>query len=162
MKKLHSILNNKKYLQSVLLSATTILIFVVTRLPHMQTLILLLTGIMLVILISYIYIARQMKRKKTLSFVYLIILTTLLLVFSTGWYVSPFFFLLYLLSISFTFLFPPLVTRTFVLTLSILLLLTIGQVDIWYDLFIVLSILVIIPLYHYLQKEYLLIKEQTK
>lgn len=92
----------------------------------------------------------------------MIAVSILLFVGSTGLFLSPFFFTLYLLSILFGFVFSPAILVVFIVTLVILLSFNIGTVNIVYDFFIVFSLLIIIPLTFYLKKEYLSLKEAAK
>jgi predicted membrane protein len=86
----------------------------------------------------------------------------LLLVASTGWIVSPFFFTLYLLAILLGFTFTPSTSVAFILTLAGLFSFDIGTIDIAYDYLTILSLLTVIPLTFYLRKEYLRLKETEK
>lgn len=95
-------------------------------------------------------------------FVYLLTASVLFLVASTGWFFSPFFFVLYLAAIFLAFIFSPGVLISFVLLLVILFSFNIGEVDLAYDFLIVLSLLTTIPLSLYLRKEYLRLKESEK
>lgn len=95
-------------------------------------------------------------------FVYLLTASVLFLVASTGWFFSPFFFVLYLLAVFMAFIFSPAVLISFVLLLVILFSFNIGEVDLSYDFLVVLSLLVTIPLSLYLRKEYLHLKETEK
>lgn len=86
----------------------------------------------------------------------------LFLVAATGWFVSPFFFLLYLLSLFLGFVFAPRISVAFIITLVVLFSFNIGEIDLAYDFLIVLSLLTVIPLTFYLKKEYLRLKEAEK
>lgn len=95
-------------------------------------------------------------------FVYLLTTTLLFLIAATGWFFSPFFFVLYLLAIFLAFIFPPSASIAFVLLMVVLFSFNIGEVDLAYDFLIVLSLLTTIPLSLYLRKEYLRLKQTEK
>lgn len=92
-------------------------------------------------------------------------LTTLIILFlvgGTGWFLSPFFFLLYLLPIYLGFLYTPTVAFGFLAALLIIFSSSIGEVDISLDILTLLSLLLVIPLLIYLRKKYLILRQTTK
>lgn len=86
----------------------------------------------------------------------------LLWVGTTGWFLSPFFYLLYLLAISLAFLFSTSVAFSFILVIVAILLPTVGEIDPKFDLVTILSLLLTIPLAYFLSKTYLRVKEKEK
>lgn len=142
----------------------TFVIFILTKNP--------LTGpfklqMALVCILSLIIYGSQIKRKglefsSDKNLIYLLTATNLFLVGATGWFFSPFFFSLYLMTILLSFLFSPAVSFGFVGTLIALFSINIGEVDLAYDFLIVLSLLTSIPLSLYLRREYLKLKEGMK
>lgn len=88
--------------------------------------------------------------------------TVLLLVGATGWFFSPFFFLLYLTPLYLGFLFAPVVAFSFLAALLIIFAASVGEVDVAYDVMTLLSLLLVIPLVIYLRKKYLIIRQTTK
>lgn len=78
----------------------------------------------------------------------------LLWVGTTGWFISPFFYLLYLVAISLAFLFNTSVAFSFVLVLVAILLPQISGVRGQVDIVSLLSLLFVIPLSYFLRKEY--------
>lgn len=96
------------------------------------------------------------------NFIYLVTSANLFLVGVTGWFFSPFFFTLYLMTILLSFLFSLSVSFAFVGTLIALFSVNIGEVDLAYDFLIVLSLLTTIPLSWYLRREYLKLKQVRK
>ena len=89
-------------------------------------------------------------------------LTILFLVGGTGWFLSPFFFLLYLVPIYLGFLYTPSVAFGFLGALLIIFSSSVGEVDISFDIFTLLSLLLVIPLLIYLRKKYLILQQTTK
>lgn len=143
---------------------TTLIIFLLTKNPITAPFKLQLTLIVLIILGIYSYLLT--KRGEVLSehkpFLFLLITFVLLLVGSTGWFFSPFFFSLYLLAIFLAFAFSTVASLSFVVTLVTLFSFNIGEVDLAYDFLVVLSLLTVIPISLYIRKEYLRLKEAEK
>jgi glucan phosphoethanolaminetransferase (alkaline phosphatase superfamily) len=92
----------------------------------------------------------------------LLLLTVLYLVATSGWFFSPFFFLLYLASIGISFFYGQAAATIFTFTLVALFSLNIGEVDITYDFLVLLSLLSVLPLNIFLKKYFLSFKEQQK
>ncbi len=86
------------------------------------------------------------------QFIFLLSMTVLLWVGITGWYFSPFFYLLYLLGVLYAFIFSPLVTFVFVTVLSVLFLPNVGSIDVSFDIVTLLSLFSMVPLTYFLQK----------
>ncbi len=86
----------------------------------------------------------------------------LLWVGNTGWVLSPFFYLLYIVGISLAFLFSTSVSFSFVLVLVAILLPNLSEVRSDFDIITVLSLLLIIPLSYFLSDTYLKVKEKEK
>lgn len=86
----------------------------------------------------------------------------LLLVGGTGWFLSPFFFLLYLLPIYLGFLYAPAVAFGFLAALLIIFAFSVGEVDVAFDIMTLLSLLLVIPLVIYLRKKYLILRQTNK
>ena len=154
----------KKALPATQFIASTIAIFIATRSPLTAPYALHLTLVALIGLIVYIFFVKKQGKiiKETKSLVFLITVVLLFLVSATGWFFSPFFFILYLLTILLAFVYYPTVSLSFAVTLVGLFSLNIGEVDLAYDFLIVLSLLSVIPLSFYLKKEYLRLKEAEK
>lgn len=98
----------------------------------------------------------------TNQLVFLLSVTVLMWVGMTGWYFSPFFYLLYLLGVLYAFIFSPLVTFAFAGTLTVLFLPNVGSIDLSFDLITLVSLLSMVPLTLYLQRVYLHLKESEK
>jgi len=136
-------------------------VFFLTKNPVTGSYSLQMTLVILIILCMYLFALRR-KGEAVLHnrrFIYLTTIFILFLVVSTGWFFSPFFFLLYLLGIVLAFIFPVQISTGFIITLVILFSFNIGEVDLAYDFLIVLSLLLTIPLSLFLRKEYLKLKE---
>ncbi|MDQ5900512.1 MAG: hypothetical protein QG600_90 [Patescibacteria group bacterium] len=86
----------------------------------------------------------------------------LLWVGSTGWAVSPFFYMLFIVGISVAFLFSTSASFSFVLVLVAILLPNFEGVRGNFDIVTVLSLLLIIPLSYFLSHAYLKVKEKEK
>ena len=86
----------------------------------------------------------------------------LLVVGITGWFFSPFFSWLYILSIALAFLLDAWAAYSFVLILTAILLPNVGAIDTRFDLMSLFSLLAIIPITHILRKEYLKLRENEK
>jgi len=86
----------------------------------------------------------------------------LLLVGGTAWFLSPFFFLLYLLPIYLGFLYVPSVAFGFLSALLIIFASSVGDVNIAFDIMTLLSLLLVIPLVIYLRKKFLILKQTDK
>lgn len=106
------------------------------------------------------------KRKVSIlgssKFVHLFIALVLFLIGATGWFFSPFFFILYLVGIALSLMYSPVVSVGFVVALVVLFSFNIGEVDLTYDFLIVLSLLSTIPVGLFLRQKYLSLKESSK
>lgn len=148
----------------VIIPFLTILVYSLTKIPLISFLKLHFTLLSFIALIIYGFILKKKMadRIEDRAFVYLLITSILFLVASTGWFFSPFFFVLYLLAVFLAFIFTPGVLISFVLLLTVLFSFNIGEVNLAYDFLVVLSLLTTIPLSLYLRKEYLHLKENEK
>jgi signal transduction histidine kinase len=122
---------------------------------------------LLLVLLVFAFYWFSLSRKKisafgSSKFVYLSIALVLFLVGATGWFFSPFFFILYLLGITLALMYTPAISIGFIVTLVILFSFNIGEVDLTYDFLIVLSLLSTIPVGLFLRREYLKLKESAK
>lgn len=131
----------------------TILVFILTKSPLTSLYSFLLTLISFLILLSYIFLMKKGSKEieKSRDFPYLLSLFILFLVGSTGWFFSPFFFLLYLLSVILAFMVSTTAALAFIATLVGLFTVNIGEVDLVYDLLVIISFLSSIPLIYYLK-----------
>lgn len=152
------------YSPVVIISALTFAIFVLTKNPITEPfkLQMALLSILCVIIYGFMLKKKGSEASSSKSFIYLVTATNLFLVGATGWFFSPFFFTLYLMTIILSFLFSPVVSFAFVGTLIALFSVNIGEVDLAYDFLIVLSLLTAIPLSWYLRREYLKLKQGKK
>ncbi len=84
------------------------------------------------------------------------------LVGATGWFFSPFFFLLYLAPLYLGFLFNPTVSFSFLAGLLLIFSSSIGEVDVAYDILTLISLLLVIPLVIYLRRTYLILRQSHR
>lgn len=147
-----------KYL---VIPAITLVIYILTKnnLTGGFRLHLALVSIIGLLIYSNFLKKKGLSRLADKRFVYLLTTVILLIVASTGWFFSPFFFALYLWAIFLSLLFSPIISLAFTGTLILLFSFNIGEVDIAYNLLVVLSLLTTIPLSFYLRKEYLKLKK---
>lgn len=103
-------------------------------------------------------------QQETLPFTRVVLhsLIILLLVGGTGWFLSPFFFLLYLLPIYLGFLYVPAVAFGFLAALLVIFASSVGEVDIAFDIMTLLSLLLVIPLVMYLRRKYLVLRQTDR
>jgi hypothetical protein len=148
----------------IIIPLLTLFVFFLTRFSPLSFLKLHFTLLSFIALILYGYFLKKKGVDMTSDkqFIYLLTASVLFLVASTGWFFSPFFFVLYLLSVFLAFIFSPSASIVFVVLLVILFSFNIGEVDLAYDFLIVLSLLTTIPLSLYLRKEYLRLKQTEK
>lgn len=105
----------------------------------------------------------EMHQKKTFQILIFACVSAILLwVGTTGWLVSPFFYLLYLVAVSLAFLFNTSVAVSFILVIVAILLPQIGGIHTNIDIFSLLSLLLIIPLSYFLRREYVVRIEREK
>lgn len=136
-----------------------LLVLVWTSLPAVAEYTLHLGLVALVAAISFFFIKRDsLQFSKTI----LQALIVLLLVGGTGWFLSPFFFLLYLLPLYLGFVYTPAVAFGFLAALLVIFAFSIGEVDIAFDIMTLLSLLLVVPLVIYLRKKYLVIRQSAR
>lgn len=140
------------------LSFLTVFIYLFTTYNLTAPYSLYLIGVSLILFFSIFLFKRE---KKTLL-VYLGCSFVLLIVGISGWFFSPFFGWLYILSIIISFLFNLKTSFFFVVILIFLFSPNIGSVDFTLDLLTIMSLLFIIPLIYFLRLEYLKLKESEK
>jgi hypothetical protein len=115
--------------------------------------------ILFIVAIALTFVKRaNLQLTKTVLHCFII----LFLVGATGWFLSPFFFLLYLLPIYLGFLYTPTVAFGFLAALLIIFSSSVGEVDPSLDLLTLLSLLLVIPLVIFLRKKYLILKQSDK
>jgi hypothetical protein len=156
-------LSRKNTQQAGIFVVLTVAVFFLSKIAITAPFRLQMTMGALLVLGLYSYLNRGKESIQTTdTFIYLLTLFALFLISATGWFISPFFFLLYLLAILLGFLFEPIVSIIFVGTLVVLFSLNIGEVDITYDFLVILSLLSVVPLSLYLRKKYLELKSLEK
>jgi len=91
------------------------------------------------------------------------VLIVVLLVGGTGWFLSPFFFFLYLIPVYLGFLYAPIVSFSFLAVMLVIFSTTsVGEVDVAYDIMTILSLLLVVPLIFYLRRKYLVIRQSKR
>lgn len=114
-------------------------------------------------LLFFVYFTEKMKTtaKEIKVTSLLLTLFVLMLVGSTGWFSSPFSFLLYFLLIFYSFVFSPIVLISFILVLMYIIYVSIdGKYEsISRAFFTILSLIGSIPINYYLREKYLKIRE---
>ncbi len=140
--------------QTFLIILGTVIVYAITKtqllLPYsFPAVIFLFLGLILTTL--YLRSKKTLLKNKLLI-TYFLFITILLLIGSTGWFFSPFFFLLYPLTILTSFLFSTKDSYVLAATIAGLFIVNIGEVDLVYDILVILSYLTVIPLIHFLRK----------
>ncbi len=154
-----------KTMGGITVAILTILVFLLTTLSatssFVNSLFLLYVGIVLFGSL-YFPIMRKNVRNRSVLIVYglFIFVAVLFLVGVTGWFFSPFFYLLYLLAIILSFLLSPFSTLLFIMTLVGLFIPNIGSIDITLDFITIMSLFSVVPITFFLQKEYLYLRQQ--
>lgn len=135
------------------------LIFLITRNPITGPwrIIFALLALLWLIVDSFFLSKNNEKRK-----LFDIAVFGLFLVGATNWFYSPFFFVLYLLTIGITFVFSPAGGLGFAISLVLLFAFNIGEVDVAYDSLVLLSLIGTFPVAMFLRKEYLKLQESAK
>lgn len=135
------------------------LIFLITRNPITGPWRILLALLALLWLIADVsFLSKGSEKRKLFD----IAIFGLFLVGATNWFYSPFFFVLYLLTIGITFVFSPAGGLGFTISLVLLFAFNIGEVDVAYDSLVLLSLLGTFPVAMFLRKEYLKLQESQK
>lgn len=145
------------YKRIVLYSALPVVVFIITAIPGFElvtTYAALGLVLVLIALHSVHRVARSIRVAVWTVFV-------LLLVGSTGWFHSPFFFALYFLAVSLGFVFTFSAAASFTIALLIVFILS-AELNVAYDFFILLSLLSALPLTLALRKSFLLVQQEKK
>jgi heme/copper-type cytochrome/quinol oxidase subunit 4 len=128
-----------------------------------------LTIILVIVGVTYFFHLRYKKEKSNLHeqrtfrvLIFACVSAILLWVGTTGWFVSPFFYLLYLAAISLAFLFNTSVAFSFILVVVAILLPQISGVKAQIDILSLVSLLLVVPLAYYLRQEYVKRIEREK
>ncbi len=102
---------------------------------------------------------RNVTTRATTLIIYMFSVTILFFVGMTGWFMSPFFYLFYVLAVLYAFMFSPQVSFVFVVALIGLYLPFSLKMPILYNAVTIGSLLMIVPVINYLQKKYLSAKQ---
>lgn len=160
----------QSFLEATILGLLALVIYIFTI--HSDTRIYALPALGVVLLlvgIVYIFHIKSTDQKSKLHeqrtfriLIFACVSAILLWVGTTGWFLSPFFYLLYLVAISLAFLFNTSVAFSFILVLVAILLPQIGGVKAQVDSVSLLSLFLVIPLAYYLRREYVAKIEREK
>lgn len=134
-------------------------IFLITRNPLTGPWRLIFAVLALIWLIVDVFFLSKTKEKRKL---FDIVVFCVFLVGATNWFFSPFFFLLYLLIIGVSLVFGATGGLGFAVSLVLLFVFNVGEVDVAYDSLVLLSLLATFPVAMYLRKEYLKLQEAQK
>ena len=153
-----------KKIVSIIVASSTIIVFLLTLNPATRAAVNSLFAFYVVIpaigFIYYPFLRSHISNQRLIStYLYIIFISILLWVGVTGWFLSPFFYLLYLLAIVLSFAYSPLVTLVFVIVLLGLFAPNIGSIDLTIDIITMISLFSVVPLTYFLQKEYLRLKQ---
>jgi hypothetical protein len=139
--------------ESIAIFAITKVTFLFTRLPLTRPFSFQLSVIAALLLGGYYIFLKKSSKSITSRYLpYLIIFLIMSLIGTTGWVLSPFFYLLYISCIGGFFVLPKRAAWVFVLTVLSILTVSIGTIDIYYDSLVAISFASVVPLSLYLIK----------
>src|SRR3990167_130585 len=114
---------------------------------------------------SFYYFAIRSKNSKTNTtsiFIYLLTVTALLLVGATGWFHSPFFYMIYLLAVFYSHIFSRVIALIFVFVMTGLLIPEIASNTYMFDVVRLLTLVLIVPVFEVFQTAYLKLNQNQK
>lgn len=157
----------RKDVSALFIALITLVIYFITVLPSTRPIansMFVLYIFVAVVGIAYWPFARStIKSQSLLTAYFLAVFVSLLMwIGVTGWFLSPFFYFLYLLAIILAFMYSPFATFLFVMVLIGLFVPNIGSIDFTVDIITVVSLLSVVPLTYFLQREYLELKQTEK
>lgn len=160
----------QSFLEAIILGLLVLVIYLFTIHSDTRMYALPALGVILVLIgIVYIVHTRSKEQKSNLHeqrtfriLIFACVSAILLWVGTTGWFLSPFFYLLYLVAISLAFLFNTSVAFSFILVLVAILLPQIGGIKAQVDIVSLFSLLLVVPLAYYLRREYVARIEREK
>lgn len=134
-------------------------VFVFTSLPVVNR----LTPILALVLVGLLFVLKFLPWKMNRTTVVLLgVLAVLALVGGSGWFFSPFFFLLYLAAVALGFVYTPSIAIAFTLGLIAIFASSIGEVSPAADFLTLLSLLAVIPIVIVLRRAFLLVQQERK
>ncbi len=160
----------QSFLEAGILGLLALVIYVFTITNETRMYALPALGIIL-LLIGVVYIFHLRSKDKSTNLheqrtfrilIFAVVSAILLWVGTTGWFLSPFFYLLYLAAISLAFLFNTSVAFSFILVLVAILLPQISGVKAQVDIVSLLSLILVVPLAYFLRREYVKRIEKEK
>lgn len=151
-------MKNNNFLQGIFLYVNLIFIYFFTTIPLTRN----YSFTLLILLLLTILILTIFGKLKNAVTGYIIIDIVLLIVGITGWFFSPLFSWIYILSLALSFLFNNTVSNSFILILVFIFLPNLGSIDLNIDILSLSSLLLLIPLNQFLRGEYLKLRENEK
>lgn len=163
----HVDMKNEQYMYAFSIAAMTVCVYALTVIP-------LASIVVSSYFLVYIFVAtagimfwpfaRHTLQNDLMRRIYFLTVFVALLLWIgvTGWFVSPFFYFLYLMAIVLGFVYSSFATFLFVLVLVGIFLPNVGSIDFTVDIVTLLSLSSVVPLTYYLQKEYLHLKQAEK
>lgn len=152
------------YKQSFFIALLTLGVYLLTTSPATKQIVstFYLTYILLAVVgIAYWPFIRSTLSNELIRKTYLLVVFVSLMLWIgvTGWFVSPFFYFLFLIAIVLGFVYSTFTTLLFVVVLIGIFLPNVGSIDFSLDFVTVLTLASVVPLTHFLQTEYLHIKQ---
>lgn len=131
--------------------------------PYVNSLFLLYIFVSVIGIVYWPFARKDIKDERLLSAYFVAVFASMLLwIGVTGWFFSPFFYLLYLLAIMLAFMYSTTTTFVFVIILIGLFSPNIGSIDLTVDIITIISLFSVVPLTYFLQREYLQLKQAEK
>jgi hypothetical protein len=157
----------KKITSFLIIPTITLFVFGLTNTPEIKPLVYRIFIFYLFFTASsvgyYIWIEHKRIRSNNIYIVfYIIMMTVLFWVGLSGWFFSPFFYLVYILSIAMAFIFSTFTSFSFLIVLSFLYFNNYSDIDLFLDLLMLMSFLLVIPVTYYLKRQYLYLKQKRK
>jgi len=157
-------MRQKEYVQSIFIALTTIAIYILTTSTGTRQMVstFYLTYILLAVVgIVYWPFIRANLQSEVLRRTYLMVVFVSLLLWIgvTGWFVSPFFYFLFIIAIVLGFVYSTFTTFLFILVLMGVFLPNVGSIDFSLDFVTLFTLAGTVPLTYYLQNEYLHLKQ---
>ena len=152
---------------AMIIGLITIIIYVLTVSPVYKPAVASFFALyLLVSVFGFVFLGifyQKQKRSLVIKISFLISMVMILLwVGITGWFFSPFYYLLFLLAICLSFFFSLTASTIFIIILSIIYLPNVGSIDLMLDIIMLMSLYLVIPISFFIEKEYLRLRESDK
>ncbi len=149
-------------LRSAIFFFLPIIVFAWTSITALSGYTLHLALLLTLISVGMLFIRNKGSQRITLVMAIIHTSLVLALVGATAWLFSPFFFLIYLTSLYLGFLFTPAIAFSFLASLLLIFSSSVGEINLSFDMLVLLSLLLTIPLIVYLRRKYLILRQTTK